>query len=143
MDRGAVVIVEDERLMLIERVRGGRTYYLFPGGGIEEGETAEDAAVREAREELGLDVKLGRMIALVTHAGSRQYHFLATVTGGTFGTGHGEELGSSPDSPEGSYRPVALALDALSAYDIRPKELADALRANRTAEGDPVLYFED
>jgi len=58
MARGAVVIVDDEKVALIERVRGGRTYYLFPGGGTEEGETPEDAARREACEELALSVQL-------------------------------------------------------------------------------------
>jgi len=56
--RAAVVIVENGRVALIERVRDGRTYFVFPGGGVEVGETPENAAVREAEEELGVNVKL-------------------------------------------------------------------------------------
>lgn len=55
--RSAVVLVERDRVALIRRTRQGHTYYMFPGGGVELGETDEEAAVREAREELGVDVQ--------------------------------------------------------------------------------------
>ena len=38
-------------------VRNGE-YFKIPGGGIEEGESEEEAAIREAREEAGCDVTL-------------------------------------------------------------------------------------
>ena len=37
--RGAVVLLDGDYLCLIERRRAGHTYYLFPGGGTEPGET--------------------------------------------------------------------------------------------------------
>src|SRR6266540_4217155 len=54
MMRSAVIIVEHDQVALIERVRDRRTYYVFPGGTIEDGETAQAAAIREAYEELGV-----------------------------------------------------------------------------------------
>jgi len=56
--RARIVLVDHGKLALIKRVRDGRTYYLFPGGGVEEGETPQDAARREAFEELGVEVEL-------------------------------------------------------------------------------------
>ena len=38
----------------------------FPGGVIELGETPQMAAIREAKEETGLDVKVGRIIGVYT-----------------------------------------------------------------------------
>ncbi len=35
---------------LIKRIRNGSVYYVFPGGGIEEGENPETGAKREAFE---------------------------------------------------------------------------------------------
>ena len=32
-------------------------YYVFPGGGLEEGETIEEGVIREIKEEFGIDVK--------------------------------------------------------------------------------------
>jgi len=44
-------------LMIRRREREGKLLWAFPGGGIEAGETPEQAAVRETAEEVGLEVK--------------------------------------------------------------------------------------
>ena len=43
--RAAVVVIDGDSVLLIERIRDGRRYYLFPGGTVEPGETAERAAI--------------------------------------------------------------------------------------------------
>src|SRR5690606_41401894 len=79
--RGGVVIVDDGKVALIKRVNDRGVYYLFPGGGVDEGETPADAAVREAKEELGLDVRVTGLLAVVTSRGNEQYYYAAEVTG--------------------------------------------------------------
>ena len=46
--------------------RGDTDKWGFPGGAIELGETPQMAAIREAKEETGLDVKVGRIIGVYT-----------------------------------------------------------------------------
>ncbi|WP_407670288.1 NUDIX domain-containing protein [Paenisporosarcina antarctica] len=53
-DRGAVVLIENNKVGLIKRIRDGNVYYVFPGDGIEVGENPEIAAKREAFEELSV-----------------------------------------------------------------------------------------
>jgi 8-oxo-dGTP pyrophosphatase MutT (NUDIX family) len=53
------------RVVLIERSRGPHRHagqIAFPGGALEEGESAVDAALREAREEIGLDARAAGIV---------------------------------------------------------------------------------
>ena len=52
--RAAILVIREGKIAVVRRVHAtGKTYYLFPGGHVEPGESLEQAAVREAREELG------------------------------------------------------------------------------------------
>ena len=90
------VIVQDGKLVLIRRgVEPDKGKWSIPGGGVELGETVGDAAVREAKEECGLDIELVEdrpMDALDKmvpgEKGRLKYHyvllqFLARPKGGT------------------------------------------------------------
>lgn len=142
MARGAVIIVEDGNVALIRRVRDGKVYYLFPGGGIEPGETPEDAARREAQEELGLAVELDKLVAVVSFGGSDQYYFLAARTGGEFGAGHGHEMTDAPNPATGTYQPVWLPLMELPAQNVRPRRIAEALAEGSLHSWEALRFIE-
>ena len=125
--RSAVILLREGELALIKRERDGRRYYLFPGGGVEESESLEAAAAREALEELGLTIRVGRLVALSKAPARKQYYFLAQIVGGQFGTGAGEELNSSANSRKGSYRPVWMKISDLRDHDVRPGSLRDLI----------------
>ena len=133
--RAAVVIVENGRVALIERARDGRTYFVFPGGRVEGGESPQQAAVREAHEELGVSVELGDLIPVAHRDGREQRYYLAIIVGGTFGTGRGTEMITSGTTAKGTYRPVWVDLTSLTELDVRPRALAEAL-SSWTGEGE-------
>ena len=141
--RSAVIIQVGEGFVLIERIREGQTYYLFPGGTVESEETPEEAAVREAREELGLEIRLGQLAAIVAFEGMLQYYFWATPVAGVFGSGKGEELSSSPTSQRGSYRPTWLNIESLALEDVRPKAMAYALSQGTLVPSNEVLHIQE
>lgn len=53
-------IVQNQQILLIKHRENktGRSYWIFPGGGIESGETEEECVRREMKEETNLDVRI-------------------------------------------------------------------------------------
>lgn len=129
-NRGSIILIEENRVALIKRVREGSVYYVFPGGGIQENETPEAAAIREAFEELGVEVELAGLFAKTDYEGD-QYFYSAKRTGGTFGTGAGEEY-TDPYRHRGTYEPVWVELKDLGALDVKQAKVA--LKLQKLAE---------
>ena len=79
-----VVIVEYGRLVLVRRgAEPALGKWSFPGGAVELGETVRDAAVREAKEECGLEVELvedrpmdAYDILTLDESGRLRYHYV-------------------------------------------------------------------
>ena len=60
--RVAGILVKDGQVLLVRHEKQGRTYWLLPGGGVEFGETAGEALVREFQEEVGLYIEVGKLV---------------------------------------------------------------------------------
>ena len=80
-----VVIEQDGKILLVqekkEKVRG---LWNFPAGHVQEGETEEAAAIREAKEEVNLDVALIEKLGVFTNEKDPKpkHAFKAEVIGG-------------------------------------------------------------
>lgn len=107
--RASAVIIKDDRILLIRRVKPEREYFIFPGGGIDEGETPEEALRREVKEELCLDVKKCRFLFSIenpgvpafatVHTGNRNEHyFLVEDYAGTPEIGGPEKERTTPEN---------------------------------------------
>jgi 8-oxo-dGTP diphosphatase len=126
--RAGIVLIENNNVALIERHRAGLHYFVFPGGGVNEGESPEQAAVREAMEELGVQVAIKQKVAEIQLGQkSRQVYFLVEQKSGEFGTGIGEEYtDADPDDPdEGIYAPIWMPINELPFHtNIHPDHVA-------------------
>jgi len=94
-----IVLDEENRILMVKHVHPERTVWMVPGGGIEEGESSAQAAVREVWEETGLEVEITCLVWHVEEVSERGQRFVnffrATVTGGQMKLGHDPELGDS------------------------------------------------
>lgn len=143
--RAGIILFEDNKLALMERHKQGRHYFAFPGGGVDEGETAEQAAIREAYEELGIHVEVLQMAAEVIRENKRrQFYFLVKQVGGEFGTGTGEEYGEY-DPINGTYHPLWMPLEDVLNNNVVPRELAElVVRSHKEGwQSEPVIIFEE
>ena len=101
----AAVFDEHGRILLTRRTDNGQ--WCLPGGGMEAGESAEEACQREVFEETGLQVRVRRLVGVYSYPdqlvvypdGNKAQivalHFEAQITGG--------QLGLSNETTEAGY----------------------------------------
>lgn len=84
IDVTAAVIARGGRVLLCQRPQGKHCAGLweFPGGKAEPGETLEACLARECREELDIELRVGRALACVTRDGLRITFFSARIARG-------------------------------------------------------------
>jgi 8-oxo-dGTP diphosphatase len=76
--KGAHVLVLNEKGEILLTQRQDLEYWVFPGGRIEEGETPEETAVREVKEETGIEIKIERLatVNVIDHLLMKNIDFL-------------------------------------------------------------------
>jgi 8-oxo-dGTP diphosphatase len=90
-------IIHEHHILLIrhQEHEGGRSYWVFPGGGIEAGESEEDCVCREMREETILEVRVERLLLDEPCPGDDTYQkrrtYLCSVLSGTAAPGYEPE----------------------------------------------------
>ncbi len=63
-DRSQAMVIKDDKILLVKHEMHGRIFFCLPGGGIEENETPEEAALRELKEEGGVDGEIIRKLTI-------------------------------------------------------------------------------
>ena len=80
------VLIENNKLLLVQQKLSEKRNWSLPGGKLERGETLSQGLIREMKEETGLDVEIERMLYLCDVAASSNsilhITFLLKRTGG-------------------------------------------------------------
>ncbi|MEO8105037.1 MAG: NUDIX hydrolase [Candidatus Saccharibacteria bacterium] len=125
------IVIKDDHLLIMQRNKFGHQYYSLVGGGIDMGESAEQALYREVAEETGITITTPRLV-IIEDAGSMygiQYIYSCEYVSG--------EPVLSPDSAEAKihaggqnlFVPMWLPLAELPATNLLPIELKQLLLA--------------
>jgi 8-oxo-dGTP diphosphatase len=123
------IVVKDNTLLVMQRDKFGQKFCALVGGGIDYGETPEQALYREVREETGLTITNPRLV-IIEDAGNfygMQYIYLCEYVSG--------EPALSPESEEAKisalgkniYQPAWLPLNTVPTADLLPTELKTML----------------
>jgi len=107
------IILENKSILLLHRIKSD--WYELPGGKIDEGETPEEAAIRELKEELCCDIHIVQKVGHRDFAESTDTYgytwFLARIE-----KGQKPQIGEPETFDSFSYLP----LDRLSKYNLSP-----------------------
>ena len=120
VSRGITFI--DDNVLLIERYKreGDELlhYFTIPGGGVEEGETYEMAAIRETEEETTIKTKLIKYLEKEDYkTGVCYWHYLKYLSG-TPTLGGEEKIRNNPDN---SYKVVLINMNDIDNINILGK----------------------
>lgn len=130
--RVAGIIPMEDGFALMHRtgnkVSGILDYHVFPGGGLEKGETLEEGVAREIKEEFGIEVKVKeKKYELINCEMNREeYFFLCEYLSGKLGTGDGPEFNNDPKyADRGNYIPEIIKREDIEKINLLPPEIKD------------------
>jgi len=129
--RAAAIIIHNNALLLMQRSRHGHTFYVFPGGTVEPGETTDQAAEREVHEETSVYVKalhvLYNVRILDTMSFKEHSFYLCSYTEGTPHLPKSSIEWQRMHSENNYYNPLWVPIEKLGETLIYPLEIRDIL----------------
>lgn len=143
--RASAIIVEDSSILLINQDVPTKEFpvWLPPGGGVQLGESTEEALVREVMEETGLLVKpvtlryIHEFIQNPFHA--IEFYYLCEVDSGTLKTGSDPEHNSESQI---IHHAKWIPLTEIDDIELFPEFLRDEIAQNSLMEKDRISHFK-
>ena len=127
------ILIDNGIITLIKRIKDSGTYCCFPGGGVEEGESLEEALIREMKEELGVEVKVNKLFAekklVRPEIEQMEYFYLCEKISGKIGTGDGPEF-QPGNTYEGIHEIVQVPVRDVDKLNVVPLEVKNLFLKN-------------
>jgi 8-oxo-dGTP diphosphatase len=93
MPRVQAIVVRDGRVLMVLHHQHGEEWWCLPGGGLEPGETPEQGALRELREECNVSGTIIRQTSLVWYGPDDEtYSFLVDIADQAVSLGHDPDV---------------------------------------------------
>lgn len=117
--RARLIIINGDEILLSYAPK--EDFYFFPGGKVEFGETLEEAAIREMKEECGGNFSFEKILYLRDYFESQTHNFEVYILGKV------DEVKKVEDKDHPDHLQVWKKLGDLSKIDVRPKKLVPIL----------------
>lgn len=125
--RPATITINEGKVLLVRSEYNGKEFFLFPGGGLEVGETLEEGAIRETLEETGIKVIIKKLVHINEYIYKSNWEkrsiipfFLAECENET-------KINSQTDDEGKIKEAVWVKIKDLANLDIRPKIIVESL----------------
>lgn len=70
------IIIKENNILLMRRVKDGREFYVFPGGRVKTKESFEAAVKRVIKEEFDIEIKIETFLFREENKGKTEFYFL-------------------------------------------------------------------
>lgn len=127
------IIQYENKYVFIKRVKkidgNIKEYYTLVGGHLDEGETFEEACIREIYEELGVNAKITDLFLEYINEDLNKFEkfYFAEIVSGQIGTGKGEEFTNRDFEKWGSYEIVYIEKQDIKNINLLPIELKEKM----------------
>ncbi|MBX9695482.1 MAG: NUDIX hydrolase [Cyanobacteria bacterium] len=102
-----IVLTRDEKkILLVKHKKRNRKYWVLPGGRLEHGETFDECAVREVKEETGLDIKVEKILYLSEAISPDKNHHIVNIFIKARSIGGKLQLGDEPVLSDVDFLPL-------------------------------------
>lgn len=141
--RPSVIILKNNKLLVVHSTYHNEDYFLLPGGGIEGNETIFECAIRETKEETNQDIEIIKVVYLndyITDKGRCLNIYLLGKLKNYKETTHHKD----PCINENKIKKAEwIDLDKLLELDFRPKELIERIKKDMPDFNSEDNYFKD
>lgn len=119
--RGSVILIKNNKILLMERYKFGLHYFLIPGGTMEKNETILQTAIRETTEETGLkfEIKSTKPIKII-NSKREEYYFWGKNISGKLKLGEEEK---NRNTTNNTFQLVWKDLNELTKINLIPEKL--------------------
>lgn len=134
-NRVRLIIIKNNKIILIKRSVEKRVYWVIPGGKVEQNETFEEALVREAEEELNIKIKVNKLLVKLNCMKSgledyKEYFYLCKIVSGEPKKGNGPEY-QNDTYYKGRYDIEWREIEELDKINLQPKIIKNIIIKNK------------
>ena len=126
--RPATITIYEDKILLVKSQYDGEEFFLFPGGGLEFGETLEEGAIRETVEETGIKVKIKELVCINEYICKENWNKRSIATFFLAKPIDKKEINAQTTDGGKIKEAVWVEIKELEKLDIRPKILIKGIK---------------
>lgn len=115
------IVIHNDQVLLIHRIKNGDEYYSIPGGKVEDGETNEQAVAREIFEETTIRVVVKEQLGYFEDTNKCSYLYTCKYISGEPDLTNAPEKEEMAKNPNNFYEPMWVPISKALDHNIQPK----------------------